>query len=197
MNEITFPAAILQAPFFSIDADDALNYGGIGYAIGHELTHAFDDHGRKYDERGNLCHWWTDEEIETFDARTRILVEQYDAYRFLNVSVNGKLTLGENIADLSGLEVAFEAFSNTEQAKQGVTIDGMTPQQRFFLAVGRAWRAKMTDEKVLFDLKQDPHAPFAARINGPFSNMLSFYRAFNVSQGDGMYREPKDRAVIW
>lgn len=196
-NEIIFPAAILQEPFFSSQADDALNYGAIGFVVGHELTHAFDDQGRKYDENGNLHSWWTSDDIDAFNSRTKILVKQFENYRILNTNVNGRLTLGENIADLCGLEVAFQAFLRTKQAKEGVRIDGLTPQERFFIAIARAWRVKVTDEKLLAQLKNDPHAPPILRVNGPLSNMIGFYQTFNVTRDDAMYREAKDRVMIW
>lgn len=196
-NEIIFPAAILQEPFFSSQVDDALNYGAIGFVVGHELTHAFDDQGRQYDENGNLYSWWTPEDVDAFNSRTKVLVKQFENYRILNTNVNGRLTLGENIADLCGLEVAFQAFLRTKQAKEEVRIDGLTPQQRFFIAVARAWRVKVTDEKLLAQLKSDPHAPAMLRVNGPLSNMIGFYQTFNVTPGDAMYREAKDRVVIW
>ena len=196
-NEIIFPAAILQEPFFSAHADDALNYGSIGYAIGHELTHAFDDQGREYDENGNLNSWWLPKDVKAFHSRADMLVKQFENYRLLNTSVNGQLTLGENIADLCGIEVAYQGFSRTKQAKEGSLIDGLTPQQRFFLAAARSWRVKVTDEKLLATLKDDPHSPPIFRINGPLSNMIGFYQTFNVTAGDAMYREAKDRVVIW
>ena len=192
-----FPAAILQNPFFSPENDDALNYGGIGSAIGHELTHGFDDQGRKYDEYGNLRLWWTPEDIQNFHLRAVKLVEQYSAHQILNERINGNLTLGENLADLGGLEIAYQAFLQTKQAKEGVMIDGLTPNQRFFLAFARAWRVKMTDARMLVQIKQDPHSPEIVRINVPLSNMMGFYRAFNVTEGDAMFREAGDRLLIW
>ena len=197
MNDITCPAAILQEPFFSADADDALNYGGIGYVIGHELTHGFDDQGRKYDENGNLHLWWSPDEIQAFNARTNILTQQFDNYKVLDTNINGKLTLGENIADLGGLEITYQAFLRTRQAKENIPIDGFTPKQRFFLAFGRTWRVKLTKEKLLSNIKEDPHAPAVARINGPLSNMIGFYKLYNVTKDDALFRESKDRVRIW
>jgi putative endopeptidase len=174
-----------------------LNYGGIGSAIGHELTHGFDDQGRKYDEFGNLRLWWTPEDIHNFYLRTVKLVDQYSAYQILNEHVNGNLTLGENLADLGGLEIAYQAFLQTKQATEGVKIDGLTPNQRFFLAFARAWRVKMTDERRLVHIKEDPHPPEITRINVPLSNMMGFYRTFNVTARDAMFRRAEDRLVIW
>ena len=180
-----------------MDNDDALNYGGIGSAIGHELTHGFDDQGRKYDEHGNLRPWWTPKDMENFHLRTEKLVEQFSAHQLLNERINGKLTLGENLADLGGLEIAYQAFLQTKQAKEGVKIDGLTPNQRFFLAYAQAWRVKMTDARTVLQIKQDPHTPELVRINTPLSNMLGFYQAFNVTEGDAMFRKAEDRLLIW
>ncbi|CAF1167619.1 unnamed protein product [Adineta steineri] len=197
LNEIMFPAAVLQEPLFSFFADDALNYGAIGYVIGHELMHCLDDQGRKYDENGNLHSWWTANDIHEFKSRTKILVEQYNNYEILNTTVNGELTLGENIADLSGLEIAYHAFLRTNQAKENILIDGFTPKERFFLAFARTWRVKLTNEKILLYTKIDPHAPVNYRINGPLSNMMGFYETFNVTRNDAMFREINDRVLIW
>jgi len=174
-----------------------LNYGGIGYIIGHELTHALDDQGRKYDENGNVKSWWTNDDIERFHARTERLDLQYNKCQVLNAFVNGRLTLGENIADLGGLEIAYQAFLRTKQANDEKLIDGFTSKQRFFLAAARVWRMKVTDEKILADLKQEPHAPAKYRVNAPLSNMFGFYETFNVKKGDGMYRDERDRVRIW
>ncbi|UJR10516.1 hypothetical protein I4U23_014719 [Adineta vaga] len=197
LNEIVFPAGILQEPLFSLVADDALNYGAIGYIIGHELTHSLDDQGRKYDENGNLHSWWTRNDTDEFNLRTDKLIRQYDEYRMLNTSINGQLTLGENIADLGGLEIAYQAFLQTDQAKNDVLIDGLTPKERFFLAFARTWRVKVTNEKALFGIRQDPHAPVDLRINGPLSNMMGFYEIFNVTKGDSMFKDVIDRVIIW
>lgn len=182
---------------FSFDADDALNYGAIGYVIGHELTHCFDDQGRKYDENGNLHLWWTSDDINAFNNRTENLIKQYENYEILNHKINGKLTLGENIADLTGLEIAYQAFLRTKQAKDGILINDLTPEQRFFFAFARTWRVKVTNEKFLSDLKQDSHAPAIIRINGPLSNIIGFYDTFNLTKDDAMFREPENRIVIW
>jgi putative endopeptidase len=196
-NEIVFPAGILQKPFFLFDADDAINYGAVGYIISHELTHGFDDQGRKYDENGNLHLWWTPQDINEFNARAKLLAQQFDNYQLLNTNVNGLLTLGENIADLGGIEIAYEAFLQTKQAKDGILIDNFTPNQRFFLSFARASRIKMTDAKFFLAVKIDPHAPPIFRVNGPLSNMFEFYQTYNVTQGDKLFRKPSDRVFIW
>lgn len=180
-----------------MDYDDAMNYGGLGSIVGHELTHGFDHDGKNYDEQGNLHVWWTDEERKEFDARAVKLVEQYNRYQVLNTSVNGNLTLDENISDLGGIELAYHAFSKTKQAKEGIPIDGLTPRQRFFIAFGRVWRTKRTEERQLTDLKMEPHAPGMFRINGPLSNMHSFYETFNVKKENAMYRNEQDRVQMW
>jgi len=141
--------------------------------------------------------WWTQEDINAFNSRTKILIEQYDSNQILNQTINGRLTLGENIADIGGLEIAYQAFLRTKQANDNVLIDGLTPKQRFFLAYARAWRVKTTDEILLFNIKQNPHSPTILRINGPLSNMLGFYQTFNVTKGDGMFRESDKRVLIW
>ncbi len=194
---MVFPAGILQAPFFIFEADDAINYGAVGYIIAHEITHGFDDQGRKYDEDGNLRLWWTPKDINDFNSRTKILIEEFNNYKILNTNVNGLLTLGENIADLGGVEISYEAFLQTEQAKAGILIDGFTPNQRFFLSYARTSRIKATDAKLLSEIKIDPHAPAIFRINGPLSNIMGFYQAFNVTENDKMFREPSKRAFIW
>jgi putative endopeptidase len=188
---------MLQEPFFSFHGDDALNYGGIGYVIGHELTHCFDDQGRKYDENGNLHLWWTPEDINAFNSRTELLIKQFENYEIFHTNLNGRLTLGENIADLGGLEIAYQAFLRTKQAKENILIDGLTPKQRFFIAAARVWRVKTTNERLISDLKQDTHAPAMLRINGPLSNIIGFYHTFNVTKGDAMFREPDNRVLIW
>jgi putative endopeptidase len=192
-----FPAAILQPPFFIFDGDDAINYGAIGSIIAHELTHGFDDQGRKYDENGNLRSWWTTEDVNQFTARIKLIVEQFNSYELFNININGFLTLGENIADLGGLEIAYEAFLQTEQASMGTSIDGFTPQERFFLAFACAFRMKITDAKLRFLLQVDPHAPSIFRVNGALSNMIGFYQTFNVTENDRMFREQSKRVLIW
>lgn len=197
-NEIVFPAGILAFPFFDQDADDAINYGGIGGVIGHEMTHGFDDQGAKYDADGNLKNWWTEEDEKSFMAKTGVVVEQFNNYTVLDtVHVNGQLTLGENLADLGGLAIAYEAFQKTEQYKKGEKIDGFTPTQRFFLSWAQVWRAKATDETMANRIITDPHSPAEWRTNGPLSNMPEFYEAFNIKQGDKMWRPDSIRAKVW
>ncbi|MDZ7881228.1 MAG: M13 family metallopeptidase [Saprospiraceae bacterium] len=199
MNEIVFPAGILQFPFFDNSADDAVNYGGIGAVIGHEISHGFDDQGAKFDKDGNLKNWWTEEDIKKFQVKTNMVVEQYNNYKVLDtLSVNGKLTLGENIADLGGLSVAFDAFKNySAQGKSTETIDGFTADQRFFLSWAQVWRAKMRPEAEANQIQTDPHSPGKFRCNGPLTNMMEFYNIFGVKQGDKMWRPEAERAKIW
>ncbi|MBL7818771.1 MAG: M13 family metallopeptidase [Saprospiraceae bacterium] len=196
-NEIVFPAGILQFPFFDNAADDAVNYGGIGAVIGHEISHGFDDQGRKFDLNGNLKEWWTEDDAKKFMARADMVVDQFNNYKVLDtVRVNGKLTLGENIADLGGLAVAYEAFKTySPQAKGSQKIDGFTPEQRFFLSWAQVWRAKYRDEELANRILTDPHSPGKFRCNGPLTNMPEFYEVFGVKEGDKMYRPSKIR--IW
>lgn len=197
-NEITFPAGILQSPFFDANADDAVNYGGIGAVIGHEMTHGFDDQGRQYDADGNLKDWWTKEDGEKFLSKAKVVEEQFNGYTVLDsMHVNGKLTMGENIADLGGLSIALEAFMRTEQAKKNEKIDGLTPQQRFFISWAQAWRNNMRDEAMAQRIVTDPHSPGMFRANGPLTNMPEFYEAFGVKEGDKMFRPEAERAKIW
>lgn len=197
-NEIVFPAGILQFPFFDNNADDAINYGAIGAVIGHEMTHGFDDQGRQYDKKGNLHDWWTKEDAEKFKAKAQKVVEQYDQYTVLDsLHVNGELTLGENIADIGGLAIAYEAFKRTEQGKGNKLIDGLTPDQRFFLSFAQVWRIKNRDERLRMRISADPHSPEMFRVNGPLSNMSEFYKAFDVKQGDKMYKPENERIKIW
>ena len=201
LNEIVFPAAILQPPFFDFTADDAVNYGGIGAAIGHEMTHGFDDQGRKYDKYGNLKDWWTKDDEERFNKRAEVLEKQYDEYVAVDdVHINGKLTLGENIADLGGLSIAYDAFLKTlENNKDSANkkIDGFTPKQRFFLAWAQVWRRNLQKETLLMKIKTDVHSPAKFRTIGPLTNLPIFYEAFDVKPGDTMYRPEKDRVKIW
>lgn len=197
-NEIVFPAAILQFPFFDFNADDAINYGGIGAVIGHEMTHGFDDQGAQYAADGNLKNWWTPEDEKKFKEKTAVLVKQFNAYTVLDsVHVNGELTLGENIADLGGLAIAYQAFKKTKQGQSEEKIDGFTPDQRFFMSWAQIWRGKATKERSLQLIKIDPHSPGVWRANGPLSNFEPFYKAFNVKEGDKMYRPDAERAKIW
>lgn len=198
MNEIVFPAGILQPPFFDPNADDAVNYGGIGAVIGHELTHGFDDEGRKYDYEGNLKDWWTEEDARKFEARTQLVVEQFNDYIAVDTTrVNGKLTLGENIADLGGLKIAYEAYKMSLKNKKAPVIDGFTGDQRFFIGWAQVWRVKMRNEALLQQVMTDPHSPAMWRINGPLSNLPEFFNAFDVKPGDPMRRESSKQAHIW
>jgi predicted metalloendopeptidase len=197
-NEIVFPAVILQPPFFDARADDAVNYGGIGAVIGHEISHGFDDQGSQYDGDGNLRDWWTPEDSMKFKAKARLLVERYNAFEPLKgYHVNGQLTLGENIADNSGLAIAYKAYRISLNGKKAPTIDGLTGDQRFFMGFGQLWRQKLRDNMLLMVLQRDPHSPGEARTNGVLSNHPAFYEAFGVKPGDRMYLPPKDRVSIW
>ncbi|MEL7587366.1 MAG: M13 family metallopeptidase [Prolixibacteraceae bacterium] len=196
-NEIVFPAAILQPPFFYMSSDDAVNYGAIGVVIGHEMTHGFDDQGRQYDRNGNLNDWWTEKDAKLFNERASVLVEQYNQYTVLDtVKADGKLTLGENIADLGGLNIAFQAL---QKAKTGdeKPIDGFTPEQRFFLAYAHLWAQNIRDEEIMRRTKTDVHSLGRYRVNGPLRNMPEFYAAFQTKQGDPMHLAKDQRAVIW
>ncbi len=197
-NEIVFPAGILQPPFFSMTADDAVNYGAIGMVIGHEMTHGFDDEGRKFDKDGNLREWWTEEDSKRFNERAEILVKQYDQFVVLDsIHANGKLTLGENIADLGGLNVAYTAFKMTEEGKSNTKIDGFTPDQRFFLGYAHVWAQNIRDQEILRRTKEDVHSLGRFRVNGPLRNMPEFYKAFEIKPGDPMFLPEEERAVIW
>lgn len=198
MNEIVFPAGILQPPFFDPEADDAVNYGGMGAVIGHELTHGFDDQGAKYDFEGNLKDWWSEADLEQFSARADAVASQYDEYTVLdNLHVNGKLTLGENIADIGGLNIAYTALQKALEKKNPGKIAGLTPEQRFFLAWAQIWRVNMRDEAQNQQILTDPHSPGRFRTNGPVSNMPQFYEAFGCEQGDPMVRNDENRIKIW
>ena len=198
MNEIVFPAAILQPPFYNIDADDAVNYGGIGAIIGHEMGHAFDDQGSKYDAKGNLRDWWTAKDKKEFKARSANLVTQYSKYRvYDDLYVNGELTLSENIGDLSGLNIAFKAYQTSLNGKPAPVIDGLTGDQRFFMGFAQIWRSKFVEETMRNIVATDSHSPEEFRTLGVLSNMNEFYEAFDVREGDAMYIPPKDRVKIW
>lgn len=198
LKEIVFPAGILQPPFFDPDADDAVNYGGIGTVIGHELTHGFDDEGSKFDEAGNLSVWWTAEDGKQFTTRADILVRQFNACRVHGLPVNGVLTLGENIADLGGIAIAYDALQRA-LARKGRTenIGGFTPEQRFFLSYALLWRGNIREDLARQYLTMDPHSPGHLRINIPLSNLSEFYEAFGCKEGCTMYRLESDRAEIW
>jgi putative endopeptidase len=197
-NEIVFPAAILQPPFFNANADDAVNYGGIGAVIGHEISHAFDDQGRKFDGTGNLRDWWTPQDAQRFTERTTALVAQYAAFEPLpGQHINGELTLGENIADLSGLTVAMRAYRLSLDGRPAPVLDGFTGEQRFFLGWAQAWRGKTRDQALRAQLLSDPHSPNEFRTNGVVSNMSEYYAAFGVKEGDKLFRSPDQRVKIW
>jgi putative endopeptidase len=198
MNEIVFPAGILQFPFFDASADDAVNYGGIGAVIGHEMSHGFDDQGSQYDKEGNLRNWWTDKDKAKFDAKTKALGEQFDAYTVLDtVHVIGKLTMGENIGDLGGLNAAYTAFKMTKQGQSEEKIDGFTPDQRFFLSWAQVWRGNILPETAAQLIKTDPHSPGPYRTIGAPVNMDAWYKAFNVQPGDKLYKKPEERIRMW
>ena len=197
MNEIVFPAAILQPPFFNMDADDAVNYGGIGVVIGHEMTHGFDDQGCKYDEKGNLNNWWTEEDATKFSERTAQLVKLFDEFQVRGYQINGQLTLGENIADLGGLNIAWDAYQMTDEAKANQSIDGFTPAQRFFISYGTIWRNNSRDKYIERQVQTDVHSPAEARVNRTLGSMPHFYEAFDIQPGSKMYIAPEERAAIW
>jgi len=198
LNEVVFPAAYLQPPNFDPKADDAANYGAIGATIGHEMSHGFDDTGSQFDASGTLRDWWTKEDHARFAAKTAALVVQYDAFEALpGYHVNGKLTLGENIADNSGLAVAYKAYRLALNGRAAPVIDGYTGDQRFFLAFAQSWMAKVRDKQSIVWLKSDPHSPYAARATIPVSNQDAFYEAFGVKPGDKMYLPPDKRVHIW
>lgn len=198
LNDITFPAAILQPPFFDPDGDAALNYGAIGAVIGHEITHSFDDEGAKFDKDGNLREWWTAEDKKRFQQRSKIIEEQYSKYEVADgIKVNGKLTLGENIADLGGMAIAYDAYQ-TYLAKHGrEDIDGFSPEQRFFLGFALFERENVRPEFEKMATLTDPHSPGVFRINGPMANSTPFYLAFGVKKGDALYRDVKVRTTVW
>lgn len=197
-NEIVFPAAILQPPFFNLEADDAVNYGAIGAVIGHELGHGFDDQGAKYDGDGNLRNWWSESDLKQFEERTAQLVAQYNEYKpFEDAAVNGELTLGENIGDLGGLTVAYTAYQLSLGETKAPIIDGYTGEQRFFMGWSQIWRRKYRDEELRNRLMTDSHSPSHYRVIGILSNMPEFYQAFDVKEGDKMYIKPADRVKIW
>lgn len=198
LNEIVFPAAILQPPFFTMAADDAVNYGAIGAVIGHEISHGFDDQGSQFDGLGNLRNWWSDSDHEAFSDRTRALVDQYAAYEPVDGHrLNGELTLGENIADVSGLAVAYRAYLLSLDGQEPATIDGLTGEQRFFVGFTHVWRAKTRPEETIRRITIDPHSPPEFRVFGTLVNTDAFFEAFDVQPGDGMWRDSADRVRIW
>lgn len=199
-NEIVFPAAILQPPFFGLDADDAYNYGGIGAVIGHEIGHGFDDQGSKSDGDGNLVNWWTDADRKEFDARAKALIEQYNGFspaQMPGQHVNGALTIGENIGDLGGLTIAYKAYKMSLKGKEAPVVDGFTGDQRFFIGWAKIWRSKYRDAELSRRLATDPHSPAEFRCNGVVRNLEEFYKAFDVKEGDPLYLPPEKRVRIW
>lgn len=197
-NEIVFPAGILQPPFFDMSADDALNYGGIGAVIGHELLHGFDDRGSRFDAQGRLRMWWTPQDRERFDARAQRLIDQAGEFRAIgDMRLNGLVSLGENIADLGGLQIAYAALEDARAGKPPVTLDGFTAEQRFFLGWSQVWRRNFTDEAMKIQVNVGPHAPSKFRTNGPLSNLSEFALAFDCKAGDPMVRPEATRVAIW
>jgi putative endopeptidase len=199
-NDINFPAGILQPPFFDVTKDDAVNYGAIGVVIGHEITHGYDDQGRKYDGDGNLNEWWTEADSKEFDARAQKVVDEYNAFETLpGVHVNGKLTLGENLADLGGINIAYDALErdlarNPSKRKE---IDGFTPEQRFFISFAQVWRTNIREAEARRLVTVDPHSPGRFRAVGPLENYQQYFDAFDIKPGDPMWRAPELRAHIW
>jgi putative endopeptidase len=197
-NEIVFPAGIMQPPFFNPAADDAMNYGVMGAVIGHELTHGFDDQGCKFDGEGNMVNWWTDADKQKFDARTSVVRDQFSAYVAIDtLHVNGQLTLGENIADLGGLTMSYNAYKMSLAGKKSAIMDGYTGEQRFFIAWAQAWKIMMRPEALKQQLATNPHSPGNFRANGPLTNMKAFYDAFDVKEGNKMYKPADKRAEVW
>ena len=197
-NEICFPAAILQPPFFDVNADDATNYGAIGVVIGHEMTHGFDDQGRMFDQAGNMVDWWTEGDAARFQEAAEKLAAQFDKIVLVkDLHANGHLTLGENIADQGGLRIAYDAFRQTQQFKDNQPLDGFTPTQRFYLSYGRIWAENSTEEAIFQQTKSDPHSIGRYRVNATLRNIDTFFDAFNIKPGDKMWLDPADRAIIW
>jgi putative endopeptidase len=198
LNEIVFPAAILQPPFFNLKADDAVNYGGIGAVIGHEISHGFDDQGARYDGDGVLRDWWTADDLKNFQVRTKALIDQYSQYEPVKgFKVNGELTIGENIADLAGMTIAYKAYHLSLHGKDAPVIDGLTGDQRFFMGWAQVWRRKYREENLIQRIKTDPHSPSEYRCNGVVVNLPGYYEAFGVKAGDKMYMAPDKRIKIW
>ncbi|MBC8768256.1 M13 family metallopeptidase [Arenibacter sp. BSSL-BM3] len=198
LNEIVFPAGILQSPYFDLYADDAVNYGGIGMVIGHEFTHAFDDQGAQYDKNGNVSNWWTEDDYTKFKAKTQQIIDQYSDFTVLDsVHLKGALTVGENTADNGGIAIAYDAFKLTEQGQDTTKIGGFTPDQRFFLSIARIWRVKMRDEFLRNYVATDPHSPPMWRVNGPLMNFTPFYEAFEVKNGENNFKPESERIKIW
>ena len=198
MNEIVFPAGILQAPFFDAKADDAVNYGGIGAVIGHEMTHGFDDEGRQFAADGSLTDWWTKESAERFTQRAQGIVKQFSGYVAVDdLHLNGELTQGENIADLGGLKLAYAALQKALAGQPRTKVEGYTPEQRFFLSWATVWHNNTRDQQLRLQVNTDPHSPAKFRVNGPVSNIEEFYSAFEVPEGAPMRRGGSERVIIW
>ena len=198
MNEVVFPAARLQYPLYDPDAEPAINYGAVGISIGHEISHAFDDQGAQFDGDGNLRNWWTKEDGEKFAARGKVLVAQYGAYSPLaGYTLNGELTLGENIADNAGAIMATRAYKISLNGKPGPVIDGFSAEQRLFMGLAQARRGKARDAALIAQVKSDPHSPAEFRVNGSLKNHPGFYEAFDVKPGDKMYLAPAERVIFW
>jgi putative endopeptidase len=199
INEIVFPAGILQPPYYDPQADDAYNYGSMGATIGHEMTHGFDDEGRQFDARGNLRDWWTPADAEHYKVQAQRVADQFNQFVAIDtIHVNGQLTMGENIADLGGLVVAWDAWQHSKEGKPSQPIiDGYTPEQRFFLGYGQSWREKTRPERARVLAAVDPHSPEKWRVNGPLANVPEFAQAFHCKAGDAMVRPDSLRAQIW
>ena len=188
----------MQPPYFDNEADDALNYGGIGFVIGHEFTHTFDDQGAQFDKEGNVKNWWTEEDYTKFKAKTQQVIDLYSSFTVLDsMHVNGAMTVGENTADIAGIAVAYDAFKMTAQGQDTTKLGGFTPDQRFFLSVARVWRVKMKDEFLHLWLHNNSHSPPMWRVNGPLMNATPFYKAFDVTPEDKMYLPEEERITIW
>ncbi|MHA4809526.1 M13 family metallopeptidase [Flavitalea flava] len=197
-NEIVFPAGILQFPYFDFSADDAINYGGIGMVIGHEMTHAFDDQGAQFDKEGNVKNWWTKEDYEKFRAKTKRVIDLYSSFTVLDtVHIKGALTVGENTADNGGIAIAYDAFKMTQEGQDSTKIDGFTPDQRFFLSIARIWRVKTRDAFLRMYVNTNPHSPAMWRVNGPLMSFAPFYKAFNLQPGDKNYKPEDERIKVW
>jgi putative endopeptidase len=198
LNEIVFPAAILQAPFFNLEADDAVNYGGIGAVIGHEIGHGFDDQGSTFDGDGVMKNWWTPADLAAFKAKTNALVAQYITFKvFPDLNVNGAFTLGENIGDLGGLTIALKAYKMSLNGKEAPVMDGFTGVQRVFLGWGQVWLEKSREASLRNQIATDPHSPAKFRVNGVVRNIPEFYEAFKVQPTDSLYLAPEKRVKIW
>jgi len=198
LNEIVFPAARLQPPFFQLEADDAINYGAVGGVIGHEISHGFDDEGSRFDGDGNMADWWTEADRAAFEERTKALVAQYDRFSPIEgMQVNGAFTLGENIGDLSGVAMAYRAYIASLGGKEAPVIDGFTGPQRFFIGYAMSRKGKMRDEQMIQRLASDPHAPLEFRVTGPYRNIDAFHDAFGTKEGDGMWLAPEERVRLW